>query len=255
MALKPERGLLHKVVITPHRPGLRAALIAGAVAALALGAWLLYAYARATTVSDFERAQTERDQLLGERRQLTRDLRAAREQIGTLKEQNVYLERSQKIDTQSCESVKASLAGLQKQASDLREQVAFYRGIVSPDASQTGVRVYELKMTPLTERGHYRYELVLIQSVRHDRRISGQVEVILRGSGVSRSLRLSELAPAQPLNFSFKYFQEFAGEFRLPAGFQPSRVVVEVVPEGGGQKIEDDFDWAKILNTTLQKRP
>lgn len=251
MALKPERGLMHKVVITPHRPGLRAALITAVVAALALGAWLLYAYARATTVSDFERAQTERDELLAERRQLTRDLRAARTEVAALKGQTVYLERSQEIDKQSCESVQNSLAGLQKEASDLREQVAFYRGIVSPDASQTGVRVYGLKVTPLT-RGNYRYELVLIQSVRHDRRLSGRVEVTLRGS--ARSVRLSELAPASALSFSFKYFQEFSGEFRLPSGFQPNRVVVEVFPEDG-QKVEEDFDWAKIQTPSIAQEP
>ncbi|MEK6806033.1 MAG: DUF6776 family protein [Pseudomonadota bacterium] len=254
MALKSDRGLMHKVVITPHRPGLRAGLIAGSVALLALGAWVLYAYARATTVSDFERAQTERDQLLTERRQLTRDLRAARAEIATLRGETVYLQRSQEIDKQSSESVKGSLTSLQKELADLREQVAFYRGIVSPDASQAGVRVYEFKVRPGARVGSYRYDLVLIQSVRHDRRITGHVEVLLSGSGAGSSLRLSDLVPAPSLDFSFKYFQEFTGEFRLPTGFVPSRVLVQVLPEGG-QKIEDDFDWAKIQTNTPKQEP
>ncbi len=254
MALKSDRGLMHKVVITPHRPGLRAAVIAGIVASLALGAWLLYAYARATTVSDFERAQTERDELLTERRQLTRDLRAARAEIETLKGETVYLQRSQEIDKQSSESVKGSLTSLQKELADLREQVAFYRGIVSPDASQAGVRVYEFKVTPGARAGSYRYDLVLIQSVRHDRRIAGRIEVLLAGSNAVPTLRLSELVPAPSLQFSFKYFQEFTGEFRLPAGFMPGRILVQVLPEGG-QKIEDDFDWAKIQTETPKKDP
>lgn len=253
MALKSERGRMHTVVIAPHRPGLRAAAIAGTVALLALGAWVLFAYARATTVTDFERAQTERDELLGERRQLTRDLRAAREEIDQLKEQTVYLQRSQEIDKQSSDSVKNSLMALQKESADLREQVAFYRGIVSPDASQAGVRVYEFKVSPTARAGRYRYDLVLIQSVRHDRRIAGRVEVTLRG-GNSAALKLSELAPSQPLGFSFKYFQEFTGEFQLPAGFAPGRVLVEVLAEGG-QKIEDDYDWAKILTTLPKQEP
>jgi len=254
VALKPERGLMHKVVITPHRPGLRAAAIAGSVALLALGAWVLFAYARATTVSDFERAQTERDELLAERRELSRDLRAARAEIETLKGQVVYLQRSQEIDQQSVDSVKNSLMGVQKESADLREQVAFYRGIVAPDASQAGVRIYEFKLTPGAQPGAYRYDLVLIQSVRHDRRIAGRIEVTFRGAGSAAALRLSALSPTQPLGFSFKYFQEFTGEFRLPAGFVPSRVLVEVLPEGG-QKIEDDYDWAKILTPLSKQEP
>ena len=62
---------MKKVVIKAYRPRLRMALTAAAVAALAIAAWGLYSYTRATTVVDFERAQSERDRLLEERRDLT----------------------------------------------------------------------------------------------------------------------------------------------------------------------------------------
>ena len=48
------------------------------------------------------------------------------------------------------------------------------------------------------------------------------------------------------LVFSFKYFEEFGGEFRVPDGFRPTRAVVAVLPDGGAPKLENEFDWAKI---------
>jgi hypothetical protein len=240
-----------KVVIKAYRPRLRYALIAAATAALAVGAWGLYSYTRATTVVDFERAQTERDRLLRERRDLTGKLRESNAQIEKLKDQIVYLERSQEIDQQACTTVKGSLAKLQEEVADLHEQVAFYRGIVSPDASRAGVRVYEFKVYPTATASVFRYDLVLIQSVRHDRRIAGRVEITLQGvaGGQTQVRRLSELSVGGERNllFSFKYFEEFGGEFRLPDGFRPTRAIVAVLPDGGAvPKVQDEFEWSKI---------
>lgn len=242
---------MKKVVIKAYRPRLRYALIAAASAALAVGAWGLYSYTRATTVVDFERAQTERDRLLQERRALTGKLRESHAEIEKLKDQIVYLERSQEIDQQACTTVKDSLARLQEEVAGLHEQVAFYRGIVSPDASRAGVRVYEFKVYPTATASVFRYDLVLIQSVRHDRRIAGRVEITLQGvaGGQAQVRRLSELSVGGERNllFSFKYFEEFGGEFRLPDGFRPTRAIVAVLPDGGSvPKVQDEFEWSKI---------
>ena len=245
---------MKKVVITSYRPRLRWALIAGGTALLAMAAFGLYRYTRATTVTDFERARLERDQLLTERRDLTGKLRTANAEIQKLKDQTVYLQRSQEIDQQACASIKSSLSHLQDEVSDLQEQVAFYRGIVSPDASRAGVRVHEFKIYPTATAGVFRYDLVLIQSVRHERRTAGRVEVSVQGQQGGQSLahRLSDLLISGEKNlvFSFKYFEEFGGEFRLPDGFRPTRVVVAVLPDSGAvPKIEDEYEWAKIQGT------
>jgi hypothetical protein len=240
-----------KVVIKAYRPRLRYALIAAGSAAIAISAWGLYSYTRATTVVDFAKAQSERDRLLDERRELTAKLRESHAEVEALKDQIVYLQRSQEIDQQACATVKTSLGTLQEEVADLHEQVAFYRGIVSPDASRAGVRVYEFKVYPTATAGVYRYDLVLIQSVRHDRRIAGRVEISLQGvaGGQTQVRRLSELVLSGERNllFSFKYFEEFGGEFRLPDGFRPTRATVAVLPDGGAvPKIEDEFEWSKI---------
>lgn len=245
----------HKIVIRRHRPWLRPALIAGTTGALALGGWALYSYTRATTVSDFERTQTEVEKLRAERRQLTRDLRAAHAEVQSLKEQVVYAQRSGEIDTQACDTVRKSLTDLQAEASELREQVAFYRGIAAPDQARAGVRVQEIRLSPVqNQRNRFRFFMTLIQSVRQDKRVGGRIQLAIdgRSGGVERKIGLDELAPAvaQNLLFSLKYFEEFSGEFQLPEGFVPQRVIVTLVPSSSGApQTEEGFDWQRIVDS------
>lgn len=240
----------HKIIIARHRPGLRAALIAAGAFTLAVGAFALYAWARATTVTDFERAQTELERLQQERRTLTRDLRAAQSQIDELKNQLVYEQRSTEIDQQSCESMRTSLGSLQAEVSDLHEQLAFYRGIVSPELSRVGIRIYDFKLSRAAASDTFRYELILIQAVRHNRKIGGRVQIVIEGQsgGARQTVTLNEIAlgESKDLTFSFKYFEELAGEFRLPAGFDPELVTVTLVAEGAGaQNVREQFTWDK----------
>lgn len=243
-----------RIVVRQQRPWwLKPVLIGGGGFALALGAWGLYLYTRASTVSDFERSRLEVEQLREERRSLTRDLRLARDEIRRLEEEAVYVERSLQIDTEACNEVRESLTELQAETSDLREQLAFYRGIVAPEQSRAGVRVYEFKLRPGTESGRYAYELVLIQSVRHDKRVAGRIELELVGrrGGSEARLPWADLVSGetrQDLLFSLKYFEEFAGEIAVPRNFEPVRVQVTLVPEGSGSpRVDESFDWERLV--------
>ena len=243
----------HRIVVAHHRPWLRWSLVAGGTAALALGAWVLYSYSRASAVSEFERAQVEADQVRAENRDLSQRLRAALTENQGLKSQLAYESRSQQIDASACAAVKQSLATLQAQSADLTQQLSFYRGIVAPGEAQSGVRVFEFQVTPAQAGQPARYHLVLIQSKRSEKRIDGKVSVRIEGQqgGQKRQVSLGELATDGNRNllFSFKYFQEFSGSFRLPEGFRPVRATV-VVDGDGVPEVDDDFDWAKIEQET-----
>lgn len=242
----------HRIVVTDARPTRRRALVAVCVALALLMAFGLYRVTRATAVSDFEAATSERDRLRAERRQLTRELRAARTEAEQLRGQVAYLTRSQQIDDGACQAVKQSLGRLQAESSDLREQLAFYRGIVSPQESQAGVRVYEFRISNLKGKlNQYRYDLVLIQPVRSDKRVGGQAELSIEGlkAGKKQTLKLADVAVdgTRDLLFSFKYFEEFSGQLKLPADFRPLRATVSLQPGGGQAPVDDEYEWAKIV--------
>lgn len=240
----------HRIVVKRHRPWFRAGLIAGGAALIAIAGGALYLWARTHTISEFRQTKSELEQLRDERRDLARELRSSRAENADLRQQIVYAQRSTEIDGAACTEVKASLSDLQAEAADLREQVAFYRGIVSPDETRAGVRVLDLKMSQQPDRQHWRYDLVLIQSVRHDKRVAGSANVRLIGSRDGREVTL-DLGPllsagAGLPQFAFKYFQEFTGEFALPADFRPIRAAVTLDIDGEEASVENEFDWSKI---------
>lgn len=247
----------HTIIIRRHRPKYRLLLTALVVAALALAGWGLYRYTRQSAVADFEKATTERDRLLDERRSLTQQLRAAKGEAAKLRDALAYAEQSKSIDGDACRSVQDSLAKLEAESSTLREQLAFYRGIVSPKEARAGVRVQDLKVRRSSSiSGGWRYELVLIQAIREESRIAGSVDLTIEGVQGAKAvqLALADLVTAGEKNlvFSFKYFEEFSGEFRLPAGFRPTRVVVTLRPANDRPTVVDQFDWSSI--ETLQER-
>lgn len=240
----------HRIIVKQHRPWLKAGLIAGSVAGLAIAGFAVYAWARTNLISEFRETKTELEQLRDERRDLARELRAARAENAQLRQQVVYAERAGEIDGAACTDVKASLSELQAEAADLREQVAFYRGIVSPDETRAGVRVLDLKVTPQADADRWRYDLVLIQSVRHDKRVAGRIRVVIAGSrdgkDTTEDLEALLTGDRRLPQFAFKYFQEFSGEFRLPAGFRPARMTVMLDIDGAEATVENPFDWSKI---------
>ncbi len=92
---------------------------------------------------------------------------------------------------------------------------------------------------------------MLVQAARQEGRASGRAELRFIGHDQSakRSMTLSELGPEKhdPLLFSFRRFQEFSGEFRLPAGFTPQKAVVTLMFNSGHDpQVEEEFEWGKI---------
>lgn len=241
----------HRIVVSSQRPWLSWGSIVIGTALLVLAGWGLYSYTRATAMSDFQRARSERNQLREDNHSLSERLRATLAKNQQVTDQLAYIKRSGQIDSDACTLVKNSLGDLQKQNSGLREQLAFYRGIASPKQSSEGLRVYDLKMIRSAHGARqYDFALLLIQPMHHDHSVSGKAEVDINGllNGRRQSYPLSGMTVTGDKNllFSFKYFQEVDGSFRLPAGFQPIRVVVSLMPGDGMPEVEESYDWVKI---------
>lgn len=238
----------HQIFIRRHKPWQRTWIVVIATAALLLAGFALYRYTRQSTVADFEKATTERDRLQQERRDLAQQLRAAKSEISKLRGDLAYAEQAQTIDGEACLSLKATLGKLESETGTLREQLAFYRGIASPNETKAGVRVQELRVRKKDEGWHY--DLVLIQSVREESRISGAAKVSIEGrlGNKPQSYELPQLVTSGEKNlvFSFKYFEEFAGEFKLPQGFKPLKVVVTLDPADDRPTVVNDYEWANI---------
>lgn len=247
-APKHNTGVRH--VIRVDRPWLRwAAAGIGAIVVL-IGSFTLYALGRSQSGNDW----THTLRLEAEQRRLITEIRRLRAENSRLSERVVLLERAAEIDKRAAAVLNQSLRDGQTELAALKEQIAFYRGIVSPDESSAGVRVYELQLRPGSEPELYQYDLVLIQVMRHENTVSGNANLTFMGlqNGQPRSYSLAEVdvERGKSLLFSFRYFQQLSGSVRLPEGFVPSRVQVDVTRNGKSPvRFQQLYDWSKVQHS------
>lgn len=232
----------HRLVVKPHRPWKDGLTYAGAALVVAALAWATFEYGRWRAGYDHVAAAREQARL-------TAELRGAQAENATLADRVALLARSSEIDETARAQVKGSITELQDEILELREELAFYRGIVAPDDGG-GLRIQSLKLARGAEDRHWHYRLVLIQSIKKDQRANGAIALTVHGvrGGAAVALPLAELVatPTATLGYSFKYFQDFEGDLLLPPGFAPGRIEVEVQPRGGGEVVRQSFEWATV---------
>ena len=170
-------------------------------------------------------------------------------EIAGLNEQVVLLETNREIDKEAYRDVEASLMDLQAKIQEQKDAIAFYRGIVSPTDGAAGLRVQDLKLTRGSVERAYNVRLVLLQSLKHDRKVSGDVKLTVIGDqgGAEARIEFAQLSPADASKgwpFSFRYFQDFDREIILPDGFTPERIDIEVLSKTRSiDSIEETFAW------------
>jgi cell division protein FtsB len=171
-------------------------------------------------------------------------------QIADLEQQVALLETHREIDREAYKEVEASLLELQEKIQEQQDAIAFYRGIVSPADGRPGLRVQDFRLTRGAEEREFNLRLVLVQAMKHDRKVSGNVALTIEGSegGEAKSYALEDLVPEdadRSWPFSFRYFQDFDRQIILPDGFTPERVRVEVRSRTKSiSSIEENFAWA-----------
>lgn len=171
------------------------------------------------------------------------------DEIISLKQAVALLETHRDIDREAYKQVENSLTTLQAKIVEQRDALAFYRGIVSPADGKPGLRVQDLTLTRGDRERAFNLHLVLVQSMQHDRKVSGDVNLSVQGSqdGAETSYELSQLLPDDADSdwaFSFRYFQNFDRQLVLPDGFEPREIRVEVRSKTRSiDDIEKSFDW------------
>jgi hypothetical protein len=177
---------------------------------------------------------------------LVRDNSRLSQENADFKARVAILERSRQIDGKAYGDVDQHLKRLQGEILALREELAFYRGIVSSSEAR-GVFIHTLVLEREGNTDAYRYSLVLTRNMRNGKVVSGTVDLSVSGelNGELKQLSREEMVAGAPaLAFEFKYFQRLEGRLRLPKNFVPHRVYVQVhTPGSQPSKVEKAFDW------------
>ncbi|HHM04720.1 MAG TPA: hypothetical protein ENJ19_03140 [Gammaproteobacteria bacterium] len=232
-------------LLARHRGPQRRYLAILAWALLVPVGWGAFEIGRYQAGFDILRAREERDALM-------EAVESWRRQAGEMRQQVANLKEAREVDRQAYSEVERSLKDLQDEVLELKEEAAFYRGLVSPSQAAQGIRVQRLKLTPSGNERGYAYELVLSQVSKGARVTRGFVHLLVQGlqDGASRELSLADMAASvAKIKFRFKYFQAAQGDIILPENFVPTRVVVRIdMDRPKRQRIEKAFVWQEVTS-------
>lgn len=234
-----------RLIIKSHSQWLRRTKLALLLLMLGLGSWGVFLLGQQAAGLDNDSLRIERDRLGAQLAETEADNRRLSSRVAVL-------ERAEQIDRQAYGEVERSLKQVQDEMLELREEVAFYRGIVSPAETASGLNVTRFGLFGMGGAGVYRFKLVLTQLRTNNRLVKGHARIVIEGvlQGKQTQLSLKEVSGGTQdrLKLRFKYFQNIEGDIVLPEGFLPSRVIIEVVPVGKGWKsFKKSFDWSDIV--------
>lgn len=225
----------------PWRKWLVAALV---VVGVPLGGWSLFDYGRSRAGFDSAAAAKQQAEL----KEVVANLQVANE---SFRQEAVTKEQSKDIDRQAYAEISQNLVSLQEEILGLKEEVAFYRGIVAPENSSAGVRVQSLRVAANGQPRGFTYKLVLTQMDKDSKPAKGSVNILLQGikDKAPAEFAVDQLAGKDnaAYRFQFKYFDKSEGDIILPEAFMPTRVVVEVTTESPKRtRVESVYSWQEV---------
>ncbi len=204
-----------------------------------LGGWLLYE-------AGISQGRESRLALRAERDRLQARVESLESRIRALEEEAVRLRRASEIDRVAVNNARARQAELEATNQELRRELHFYRSVMAPEKSSQGLEIREFTLRARAD-GSYRFQLLLVQAGRNDRRIEGRLRVTFMGqgsTGENTTVPLSRVSVKGRKEYPFrlKYFQAIEDVWRLPEGFRPSRIRFQARPRRGKAR-EWEYAW------------
>jgi hypothetical protein len=215
----------NELVIRARTP-LRLWVLAGAI--VLTGLLLMYVafeYGRSRAGHDQMQVMLDRQELHNRIATLEEELRGARGELAAA-------DTSRLSQARERVEVTRAIGELQAQLSRQSQELAFYKGIVSQDTATAEVKIQRVRLTQNGATPQFKLQVTLVQPVRPENVVAGNVQVFVEGvrAGASVRMGLAQLTSgkAKDLPYSFRYVENLAADFTVPADLRPERLTVEV---------------------------
>lgn len=226
-------------LIIKQRYSPRMKLLLAVIAAVTLLGSAGFIYNYGLNRAGFERQSAEQTQ-----QTLQDDMRKLHDENQGLQESLARAQRTIQMDQAAYQDLDKSLKASAQEIVKLREELNFYRNIISPADKKSGLRIQNLYIEPAGGTNQYRYKLVLIQALKHESVIQGRAILEISGMQVGEDTLLRfPSTNERPILVNFKYFQDIEGKLELPRNFQPKRIKVYITTSGGTSMAEATYAW------------
>jgi hypothetical protein len=230
-----------RLVVRSYTPLRRAFLIVAGVVMAGLALYVAFEWGRGNAGFDSRSARAEGGELRDRITELEAENRRQRLQLAAGETQRVGQARER-------EELARTIGDLQADVARLTRDLAFYRGVVGESANGQVVKMQQFRVTRGKAPGEFLLRLVLGRPLRPEDFVSGKVRVSLEGSvgATATTLDLSQVAdvPGGELLFSYRYVQTLDQPVKLPVGFVPARVTIELnASRKGVNPVRETFLW------------
>jgi hypothetical protein len=229
-----------RYLITIQRPLRWIAGLAGLLALVALMVWL--SYEQGSRMAGFDAADA--DLVIS---QLHTEIETLKSDLAESQRQAAMLERNSRIEDDTSGQLKKSLTEAQNEVLELKKELAFYKSIVAPEQGKPTIVIQTIQLEK-DIAGDYDYKIMVSQQGKNDRFARGTVEVSIEGTkqGAKQVLALDSVSDdaSKPMNFGFKYFQNFTGKLKLPDGFKAESMRIKLNPKAKTlDPVDETFPW------------
>lgn len=226
-------------LVIKQRYSPRIKLLLAVIAAVLLLSSAGYIYNYGLDRAGFERQSAENTQ-----QTLQDEMRKLHDENQELKESLARAQRTIQMDQAAYQDLDKSLKSSAQEIVKLREELNFYRNIISPADKKSGLRIQNLYIEPTGGANQYRFKLVLIQALKHERTVQGRATLEVSGMQIGEDTVLRfPPASAKPIMVNFKYFQDIEGKLELPRNFQPKRIKIYIHGSDGTSLAEAAYAW------------
>lgn len=182
-------------------------------------------------------------------------LKRAQEKIEALEAERLSLqqnlaefERRNHLNQKATKQVQASLQQRQLACLKMEEELDFLRHMVSVNKPNNGLKIQKMSLEPTGKAREFIYRFTISQGLNKPGNTSGWIYLFVKGEsgGEVLLLNLQQITEEkiEKIKMKFQHFQDVEGTIRLPKGFMPQKLTVEIKP--GNKKLsslKETLDW------------
>ena len=177
---------------------------------------------------------------------LIKQLTVTTDENQQLQKQLVAAELASNVQEQAARELRAQLSGVLSEKAELEEAVSFYRDLMEVGSEAEGLRVADLALFSTGTPSVYQFSVLITQVAENRKYVGGDVTIKVIGlkDEQRQTITFSQdnAVVGYPLKFRFRYFQDLIGQLKLPDGFRPERVSIDV-RQRNKPPISADFEW------------
>lgn len=146
---------------------------------------------------------------------------------------NNYLMVELEVEKNASKQTQSELVTLREELFQLEKELNFYQKVLAPELVADGLAIEQFAIEKDKGQNRFKFQFAVVQTDNKKRNAKGYVRLNVLGyqEGKRTTLDLAELSKLDKndLRFSFRYFQYFEGEFKLPEDFEATDVEIKVV--------------------------